>query len=119
MTAKRVAYFITVLTLGFILAGCERTKIGDITADPGRFMNKEVSVAGEVTQSVGLLGKGMYQVDDGTGRLWVLANGRGVPSRGAKVGVKGRVTPTVTFMGINYATVMRETDRRSGGRSGG
>lgn len=115
MTAKKIPYFITVLMLGLVLVGCERTKISDITADPGHFMNKEVSVAGQVTQSIGFMGKGIYQVDDGTGRLWVLANSRGVPSKGAKVGVKGRVTPTVTFMGVNYATVMRETDRRSGG----
>jgi hypothetical protein len=31
------------------------------------------------------------------------------------VGVKGRVTPTLTFMGINYATVMRESNRRASG----
>jgi RecJ-like exonuclease len=115
MTAKKISYFITVFTLGLLLVACERTKISDITADPGHFMNKEVNVAGQVTQSIGFLGKGIYQVDDGTGRMWVLANGRGVPSKGAKVGVKGRVSPTVTFMGVNYATVMRETDRRSGG----
>lgn len=115
MAVKRIPYLIAVLLLGFLLVACERTKIGDITADPGHFMNKEVSVAGQVTQSIGFMGKGIYQIDDGTGRLWVLANSRGVPSRGAKVGVKGRVTPTITFMGVNYATVMRETDRRSGG----
>jgi hypothetical protein len=115
MTAKRISYFLTVLVMGFALVACERTKIGDVTADPGRFMNKEVNVAGQVTQSIGFMGKGIYQIDDGTGRLWVLANGRGVPSKGAMVGVKGRVTPTVTFMGVNYATVMRETDRKSAG----
>ena len=115
MTAKRISYFLTVLVMGFALVACERTKIGNITADPGHFMNKEVNVAGEVTQSIGFMGKGIYQIDDGTGRLWVLANGRGVPSKGAMVGVKGRVTPTVTFMGVNYATVMRETNRKSAG----
>jgi RecJ-like exonuclease len=113
MNTKRIAYFITVLVFGLLLVACERTRIGDITSDPGRFMNKEVSVAGHVTQSIGFLGKGIYQVDDGTGKLWVLAENRGVPSKGAMVGVKGRVTPTVTFMGINYATVMRESDRRA------
>jgi hypothetical protein len=115
MNAKRVTYIIGVLMLGVLLVACERTKIGDITADPGRFMNKEVNVAGQVTQSIGFMGKGIYQIDDGSGRLWVLANGRGVPSKGAMVGVKGHVTPTVTFMGVNYATVMRETDRKSAG----
>jgi len=41
-----------------------------------------------------------------------VANVHGVPSKGARVGVKGHVKPTVTFLGINYATVMEETDRR-------
>jgi hypothetical protein len=113
MNAKRIAYFITVLLFGILLVACERTSIGDITADPGRFINKELNVAGQVTQSIGLLGKGIYQIDDGTGKLWVLAESRGVPSKGAMVGVKGRVTPTVTFLGINYATVMRESNRRA------
>ena len=115
MSVRKVSYFVSVIALGLFLVACERTEIGDITADPGNFLNKEVNVAGEVTQSIGFMGKGIYQVDDGTGRLWVLVNDRGVPSKGAMVGVKGRVTPTVTFMGVNYATVMRETDRRSGG----
>ncbi len=88
MSTKKFVHFVIVLAVGLALAGCERTKIGDITADPGRYMNKEVSV-------------------------WVLASSRGVPSKGAHVGVKGHISPTVTFMGTNYATVMRESDRRS------
>jgi len=114
MTAKRLCYFVALLMLGLALVACERQKIGDITADPGRFMNKEVAVVGNVTQSVGVLGRGIYQVDDGTGKLWVFSNTRGVPSKGAKVGVKGHIIPTFTFLGINYATVMQESGRRAG-----
>jgi len=114
MNTKRIVHFVAVLAVGLALAACKQTKIGDITADPGRYKDKEVAVAGQVTQSIGVLGKGIYQIDDGTGKLWVLANSRGVPSKGAHVGVKGHITPTVTFMGTNYATVMRESDRRSG-----
>ena len=114
MTARRVCYFLSVLIAGLALVACEKVKIGDINADPGRFMNKEVGVAGTVTQSIGALGRGVYQVDDGTGRLWVFSNSRGVPSKGAKVGVKGHIMPTVTFLGINYATVMQESGRRAG-----
>jgi hypothetical protein len=106
--------FITALSLmAFVLVACERTTIGDITSDPGRFRDKEVNVAGKVTQSIGVLGKGIYQIDDGTGNLWVWSDSRGVPSKGAMVGVKGRITPTMTFLGVNYATVMRESDRRA------
>jgi len=114
MTIKKFTYFVAVLVLGLALVACERVKIGDINADPGRFINKEVAVVGTVTQSIGALGKGVYQVDDGTGRLWVFAGNRGVPTKGAKVGVKGHVMPTVTFLGINYATVLQESDRRRG-----
>jgi hypothetical protein len=116
MNTKRIS-FVAVLLFAVFLVGCDRTMISDITGDPGHFMNKEVSVAGQVTQSIGFMGQGIYQVDDGTGRLWVLSNGHGVPSKGAMIGVKGRVTPTVTFMGVNYATVMRESNRKlaSGG----
>ncbi len=118
MTTKRIIYFVAILMMGLALVACERVKIGDINADPGRFMNKEVAVAGTVTQSIGAsigtLGQGVYQIDDGTGRLWVWTRGRGVPSRGAKVGVKGHITQSVTFLGINYGTVLQETDRRRG-----
>jgi hypothetical protein len=110
---KRLFHFLIVFVVGFALVACDAQKIGDITADPGRFQNKEVTVAGRVTQSFGALGRGIYQIEDGTGSLWVLAENRAVPSKGAMVGVKGRITPTVTFMGKNYATVMRESDRRA------
>ncbi|MND06170.1 hypothetical protein D3C83_273970 [compost metagenome] len=66
-----------------------------------------------MTQSFGVLGMGAYEIDDGTGKLWVISEKRGVPSKGATVGVKGRVTPTVTFMGKNFATAMRESDRKA------
>jgi len=109
---RKIVYLTTLLIVVLSLVACDRKKISQINADPGRYMNKEVAVAGHVTQSIGALGKGIYQVDDGTGRLWVLTNSRGVPSKGARVGVKGHVKPTITFLGVNYATVMEETDRR-------
>jgi hypothetical protein len=111
---KKLCCFVAILIMGLALVACEKVKIGDINADPGRFMGKEVGVVGTVTQSIGALGKGIYQVDDGTGRLWVLAMNHGVPSKGAKVGVKGHITQSITFLGINYATVLQEDDRRRG-----
>src|SRR5215467_10866558 len=112
MTAKKTSYFVAILLLSLTLAGCERKSISEINADPGRFMNKEVMVAGRVTQSIGAFGHGIYQVDDGTGAIWVYASSRGVPSKGAMVGVKGHVTSPITFLGLNYATVIQETIRR-------
>ena len=113
MMIRRLIYVIAVLLLGIFSVSCEREKISAINADPGSFHNKEVQIAGEVTQSIGALGKGVYQINDGTGSLWVYSDKLGVPSRGAKVGVKGTVLPTFTFLGTNYATVVRESDRQS------
>jgi hypothetical protein len=114
MSPKKFSYLLAISILGLALVACERMKISEINADPGRFTNKEVTVAGKVTQSIGALGTGVYQVDDGTGTLWVFSEGHGVPSKGAKVGVRGHITPTVTFLGRNYATVLRETNRHAG-----
>ncbi len=89
-----------------------RTTISKITADPGRYRNKEVAVAGTVSEAYGVLGNGAYEIDDGTGKLWVITR-RGVPARGARVGAKGRVYTGFNFGGRNFGTVLEETDRRS------
>jgi hypothetical protein len=110
---RRIASLAAVFLLTLVITGCERQKIADIKGDPGRFEGKEVSVAGHVTSvSVGALGMGFYEIDDGTGKLYVLSEKRGAPSEGTNVGVKGTVMPTFTFLGRNYALVLRESDRR-------
>jgi hypothetical protein len=58
--------------------------------DPGRYANKQVAVVGNVTRSFSLLGRGAYEVDDGTGKLWVLSE-KGVPLQGSRVLVKGTI----------------------------
>jgi hypothetical protein len=97
-----------------VLAGCpQQTSISDITRDPGAYMNKEVTVVGTVNRSYGLLGNGVYELSDGSGSIWVLSEGYGVPSDGVQVGVTGTVIPTLTFGGKSYATGIRESRRRS------
>ena len=113
MSIRTLNYAIAVLLLGLFLVSCDQQKISAINADPGSYHNKEVQIAGEVTQSVGALGKGVYMINDGTGSLWVYSDKLGVPSRGAKVGVKGTVLPSFTFLGTNYATVVKEIDRHA------
>jgi hypothetical protein len=115
MKNRRASFTVAMLLLGIFCVSCEQEKISAINADPGSYHNKEVQIAGEVTQSIGALGKGVYQINDGTGSLWVYSDKLGVPSRGAKVGVKGTVLPTFTFLGTNYATVVRESGRQSKG----
>jgi hypothetical protein len=95
------------------LTACpSQTTISRINADPGRYRNKEVGIVGTVTDSYGVLGQGAYEIDDGTGRLWVVTR-RGVPSKGSRVGAKGRVYTGFNFGGRSFGTVLEETDRRS------
>jgi hypothetical protein len=105
---------VAVLALTVVAAGCERTKISDINQDPARYANKEVTIAGEVTSAIGALNQGAFEVDDGTGRLWVVSSGFGVPSQGARVAVTGRVQSGVTVGGRSFANVLRETKPRQG-----
>lgn len=94
-----------------LLAGCAPVRIGRILADPLRYQNRQVQVEGTVTGGVNAFVGGAYQVDDGTGRIFVLSGG-GAPKRGDRVRVKGRVQNGVTVLGRGYGTAISEKDRR-------
>lgn len=96
-----------------VLAGCPtRTSIERINRDPGRYAGKDVAIAGHVTTSFGALGTGVYEVDDGSGRMWVFSERYGVPSNGTRVAVTGRIEQGFSFGGRSFSTIMRETERR-------
>jgi hypothetical protein len=113
MLARKTVVIVSILIGTVLLTACpSQTNIARINADPTRYTGKEVGIAGTVTNSYGALGNGAYEIDDGTGRLWV-ATRRGVPSRGSRVGAKGYVHNGFNFAGRNFGTVMEETDRRA------
>jgi hypothetical protein len=114
MRSRRTPFIVAILAGVLLLTACpSRTTISKINADPGRFYDKEVGIAGKVTESYGipLLG-GAYELDDDTGKIWVISK-RGVPSRGTRVGAKGRVQSGVTFGARSFGTVLIESERRS------
>ena len=113
LALKKAAVFTVLIAGTLLLTACpSQTKIGKITADPDRYRGKEIGIAGTVTDSYGIPGAGAYEIDDGTGKIWV-ATKRGVPSRGSRVGAKGYVHNGFSFAGRSYGTVLEETDRRS------
>ena len=95
------------LAVAILLAACAPVTIGRINADPSHFRNRTVRVTGTVTNSVGLMGKGGYQLEDPTGRIYVIS-GKGVPSRGSKVTVTGRVAPGAEVLGTAIGVAIRE-----------
>ena len=113
MSWKKALLTFSLLLGLLLLAGCpEHKSISAILNDPAYYSNRDVSVAGTVTRSFGMLGTGVYEIDDGTGKMWVFAEHTGVPSQGARVASIGRVVPTLSFAGVNYATVLRERERK-------
>ena len=98
------------------LAGCDTIPISRVNSDPARYMDKDVTVAGQVINSFGVsfgtMGQGAFELDDGTGRLWVWSSGFGVPSQGARVSVTGRLQGGVTLGGKFFVNVLRETQPR-------
>jgi hypothetical protein len=113
MTKGRVLFGGLAVALSLAATGCPtRTSIGDVMSDPGRYHDKEVAIAGRVVNSYGALDKGVFEIEDGTGRMWVYTDRHGVPGRDAVVGVAGRVQGGLSYGGRNYGTVLRETRRR-------
>ena len=110
---KKTAVLLAFLGGTLLLTACpSQTNIAKINANPDRYRGKEVGIAGRVTDSYGALNAGAYEIDDGTGRIWV-ATRHGVPSRGSHVGAKGYVRNGFSFAGRSYGTIMEEVDRRS------
>ena len=101
-----------ILIVILLLAGCpSQVRISDLQHNPAKYAGKEVAVSGTVTQSFGLMGNGAYQLDDGSGTIWVLSQGYGIPGKGAKVGVTGTVTEGASFGGKSLGTALRQTQR--------
>jgi hypothetical protein len=102
--------------LGILVAsliGCPtRTSIADINKDPGRYAGKDVTIAGRASSSSGAIGNGIFQIDDGSGHMWVLSQSFGVPSDGSKVAVTGRIQQGFSFGGRSFAVVLKETKAR-------
>ena len=111
MRRKSIFVGVCITLLALALTGCpERIRIGDIQHDPGRYYDKEVTVAGRVVRSYGALGQGVYEIDDGTGTMWVIAQGN-PPNKGAELAVTGTFGNVASWGGRNYGTGISEDKR--------
>ena len=100
-----------------LLAGCSEhlDKLSDIRSNPSAYINKDVTVAGEVTQvyelPLGIADVAAYRINDGTGQSWVLSRA-GAPLKGDKVGVKGTVRPEGRIGGEVLTNIIEEKQRK-------
>ena len=100
-------------SLAATLTGCaslHSAKIADLQRHPGRYQDHTVSINGVVTSSWGvpLVPFRFYKVDDGTGEVTVLSNGRRQPATGEHVRVKGRVEDVAVLGGRALGLHLRE-----------
>jgi hypothetical protein len=123
MIRPRLVLFSLVCVLAATLSACASTKtINQLLADPGRYRNDTVQLSGEVIDSYSVADRGAYQIDDGTGRLWIVSE-HGVPRKAARVTVKGTVREGFNFgalgdliklpAGISAGMVLMESSHKA------
>ena len=111
---NRTFSFALPLVLATVLSGCAMSlrnpHIADLRDNPGRYQNHSVSIDGVVTTSWGLplVPFRLYKVDDGTGEVTVLSQGSRMPTRGARVRVKGKVNEVGVIGGQALGLHLRE-----------
>lgn len=109
---------LALLAAALLLAGCKdnRTRISAILGHPEEFADREVMIGGMVTKTYAadlvITEAGAYQVDDGTGKIWVLTK-NGVPEKGRRVALKGTVASGLKIAGESLGAVLREVERRA------
>lgn len=119
---KKTIFVILAVILAFgsfTLSGCkdnDRIKISSILNKPDKYVDHEVTVAGEVTKryevDLFITEAGAYQIDDGTGKIWVITK-TGVPKEGVKVGLKGTVSSGFKLGRDVFGAVIKENERRT------
>lgn len=115
MKTQAILLGIIITTVAFFAVACDKITVARLIDNPSKYADKDVGIIGTVSNSFGVSilgqGGGIYKVNDGTGSIWVVTK-RGVPTEGARVGVKGRVQNGVVFGGKNYGLGMIEDNRK-------
>lgn len=104
---------VTIATVSLLLlTACDMDTVADVRNDPSKFESKEAHLGGVVTKTLGVMGYGVYEIEDQTGKIFVVSQGRGVPGKGARVEVKGKSKSGFMFAGTDYGTVIVEASRK-------
>ena len=101
----------TTIILLVILIGCAaRTRILDIKQTPNHFHNKTVTITGTVTKTISLpvLNVGIFQIDDGTGDIWVKPK-HATALKGDRVAVRGKIKVGISLSGRSFGIILFES----------
>jgi hypothetical protein len=98
---------LVVFTFTFIACPAH-TKIVRIKSNPSKY--KEVMIVGQVTDHFTGGGTNLYEIDDTTGKIWVVTR-NSLPSINTMVGVQGDVSTNFNVGGRDFGTVIQEKKR--------
>ena len=109
----RVLQIAALLVLTIALSGCIPTKVAKITGDPLSYRNKFVTVRGTVSSTIPipLTDKGLFEVTDASGSIWVYTE-MGLPEKRRKISVTGEVKTGATFANRSFVVVLVERQTR-------
>ncbi len=85
-------------------------RISDIRNSPNQYHNKKVTLSGTVDETITLpiLGVGVYQLNDGTGTIWVKPK-ETIPAKGDQVMVSGTIKVGITISGRSFGLILIES----------
>jgi len=107
----RAALALVALLIATACGNLFATKIGRITAEPGAFDGRTVTVAGEVTGRVNLAVIKFFKLRDRSGEITVVTEGP-LPREGDQVRVKGTVKQAFALGDLRAVVIVEAPPRR-------
>ncbi|HWI18844.1 MAG TPA: hypothetical protein VNT81_13925 [Vicinamibacterales bacterium] len=113
MNSSKNLVFGLIIAIAAISGACASMgsrSISEVKTNPGKFHDKTVTVEGVVTSSFGipLVPFKVYRVSDGTEEMLVVSDDSRIPSKDARVQVRGEVKEVGVFGGRSFGLHLRE-----------
>jgi hypothetical protein len=91
-------------------ASMGQRSISEVQTNPGKFHDKTVTVEGVVTTSFGIpmVPFKLFRISDGTSEMLVVSDNNRIPSKNARVRVRGEVKEVGLFGGRSFGLHLRE-----------
>ena len=105
-----LGFVIATAALSGACASMGNRSISEVQTNPGKFADKTVTVEGVVTSSWGipLVPFKVYRVSDGSGEMLVISDEGRIPSKDARVRVRGEVEEFALLGGRSFGLHLRQ-----------
>jgi hypothetical protein len=110
MKSLMLGLLVAASALSGACASMGERSISEVQTNPGKFHDKDVTVEGVVTTSFGipLVPFKVFRVSDGSSEMLVISDNSRIPSKNARVRVRGTVQEVGLFGGRSFGLHIRE-----------